>query len=112
MRDIFALLDQAAYDADLILEGHDHNYERFAKINSTGGASASGIEAVVVGTGGTALRQFMTPEPGLPTTVERDDTTHGVLKGVLTPSGGDFEFLRANYSGNGTFTDHFTISCN
>ena len=113
MRPIFKLLDQSANDVDLVLQGHDHNYERFAKINSTGGASAtSGIEAVVVGTGGTALRPFMTPEPGLPTTVKRDATTHGVLKGVLTPSGGDFEFLRANYSTNGSFTDQFSVSCN
>jgi Calcineurin-like phosphoesterase len=112
MRPIFRLLDQSANDVDLVLQGHDHNYERFAKINSTGGASASGIEAVVVGTGGTALRPFMTPEPGLPTTVKRDATTHGVLVGELTPTGGSFEFLRANYSTNGSFTDQFSVSCN
>ena len=113
MRPIFRLLDQSANDVDLVLQGHDHNYERFAKINSTGGASAtSGIEAVVVGTGGTALRPFMTPEPGLPTTVKRDATTHGVLVGVLTPSGGNFEFRRADYPTNGSFTDPFSVSCN
>jgi hypothetical protein len=112
MRAIFVLLDQAAYDADLVLEGHDHNYERFDKHSSTGEASASGIQSVVVGTGGTALRPFMTPEPGLPTTVERDATTHGVLRGELTPTGGSFEFRRANYSTNGSFTDKFSVSCN
>jgi acid phosphatase type 7 len=112
MRAIFVLLDQAAYDADLVLEGHDHNYERFAKHSSTGEASESGIQSVVVGTGGTALRPFMTPEPGLPTTVERDATTHGVLMGELTPTGGSFKFLQADYSTNGSFTDQFLVSCN
>jgi hypothetical protein len=110
MRAIFALLDQAAYDADLVLEGHDHNYERFAKHSSTGAASTSGTESVVVGTGGTAHRAF-TLNP-LPVTVKRNADTHGVLVGELTPTGGSFEFRRANYSGNGTFTDQFTVSCN
>ena len=110
MRAIFALLDQAAYDADLILEGHDHNYERFAKHSSTGAASASGIQSVVVGTGGTEHRAFTTIP--LPVTVERNADTHGVLVGELTPTGGSFEFFRANYSGNGNFTDQFTVSCN
>jgi acid phosphatase type 7 len=110
MRAIFVLLDQAAYDADLILEGHDHNYERFAKHSSTGAASASGIQSVVVGTGGTEHRPF-TLNP-LPVTVIRNADTHGVLVGELTPTGGRFDFRRANYSGNGNFTDQFTVSCN
>jgi hypothetical protein len=116
MARIFDLLDQAAYDADLILEGHDHNYERFVKHSSTGEASASGIQSVVVGTGGTELRPF-TRNP-LPITASvngqfiRNADTHGVLVGGLTPTGGSFDFRPANYSGNKIFRDQFTVSCN
>ena len=47
---IWALLESA--HADLVLQGHNHNYERFAKMNSTGGLDAGGIRSFVVGTGG------------------------------------------------------------
>jgi len=38
--------------ADLVLVGHDHNYERFAPQNSDGRPDARGIREFVVGTGG------------------------------------------------------------
>ncbi|HEY0135264.1 MAG TPA: metallophosphoesterase, partial [Nannocystis sp.] len=45
----------AAWGADLVLAGHDHNYERFV---------VDGLDYVVTGTGGAALRKFVTEEPG------------------------------------------------
>src|SRR5437870_8525795 len=46
---------QALYDADadVVLNGHDHNYERFAPQDPSGHADAArGIREFVVGTGG------------------------------------------------------------
>ena len=47
---------------DVVLTGHDHNYERFAPMNPAGMAdTVNGMTQIVVGTGGGELRGFRTP---------------------------------------------------
>ena len=47
---------------DLVLAGHDHNYERFAPMNpATMIDTVRGLTQIVVGTGGADLRGFQTP---------------------------------------------------
>lgn len=48
---IWALLDDV--DADLVLNGHEHNYERFAPQDANGNPDPDGIVQIVAGTGGT-----------------------------------------------------------
>jgi acid phosphatase type 7 len=43
------------HGVDLVLAGHDHDYERFQRMNADGGADARGIASFVVGTGGKSL---------------------------------------------------------
>jgi hypothetical protein len=67
---------QALYDdrADVVLNGHDHLYERFAPQNPSGQADATrGIREFVVGTGGSALYPFSTIQPN---SQVRNNTTH------------------------------------
>ncbi len=48
-----------AANADVVVNGHDHNYERFAPQSPSGAADpARGIREFVVGTGGAGLRPF------------------------------------------------------
>lgn len=47
----------ATHKADVILNGHDHLYERFAPQSAAGIASSSGIRQFTVGTGGKVLYQ-------------------------------------------------------
>ena len=49
--------------ADLILNGHVHHYDRFARQNLTGGADANGMRQVTVGTGGVEPHNFQTIHP-------------------------------------------------
>ena len=49
-----------AAGADVVLNGHAHVYERFAKQTPTAAASPTGIREFVVGTGGKALHSFGT----------------------------------------------------
>ena len=50
--------------ADLVLNGHEHDYERFAPQDPAGNADpARGLTEIVAGTGGAALRSF---GPALP----------------------------------------------
>jgi hypothetical protein len=44
-----------AHGADVVLAGHDHDYERFQRMNADGRSAAKGILSFVVGTGGKNL---------------------------------------------------------
>jgi len=46
-----------AHKASLLLTGHDHSFEQFAKQSADGVASADGVRSFVVGTGGAELYQ-------------------------------------------------------
>lgn len=57
MQAIWTMLYDA--DVDLILSGHDHHYERFLPQTPAGKAdTVTGIEQILVGTGGATLRGF------------------------------------------------------
>ncbi len=89
--------------AELILNGHDHIYERFAPQNPAGVADpVNGIREFVVGTGGanhTGLAARAANSQVLNT------NTFGALKLTLHAHGYSWQFLPAHFSGNGTFTD-------
>jgi hypothetical protein len=83
------LLFQALYEAnaDVVINGHDHDYERFAPQTPDGAADAArGIREFVVGTGGKNRRPFGTTKPN---SELRDTTAFGVLKLTLRPKSYD-----------------------
>jgi acid phosphatase type 7 len=93
-------------NADVVLSGHEHDYERFAPQNPYGAFdSARGIREFVVGTGGTYLRPFGTIKPN---SVSRNATAHGVLKLTLNSGGYAWKFVPV---AGKTFTDSGTASC-
>ena len=75
---------QALYDAgaDVVLVGHDHDYERFAPQTPSGDRSilARGLREFVVGTGGKEVRPFSTSGAN---SEARDATSLGVLELTL-----------------------------
>jgi len=84
---------QALYEAnaDVIVGGHDHDYERFAPQAPGGTADAKrGIREFVVGTGGKNHRPFGSPKPN---SELRDATAFGVLKLTLKPKAYDWQFI-------------------
>jgi hypothetical protein len=98
-----------ASGVELVLNGHSHNYERYRALNSTGGATAGGIVEVIAGTGGanhTPISTTITPTPLVANT-----NTFGALKLTLHAGSADGQFLPAQFSGNGTFTDSFSVAC-
>jgi hypothetical protein len=88
------LLWRALYDAnaDVVINGHDHDYERFAPQDPDGNAdSKRGIREFVVGTGGkNSHRSF---DKAKPNSEVRNADTFGVLKLTLHSSGYDWEFV-------------------
>jgi hypothetical protein len=96
------------YDAgvDVVLNGHDHNYQRFAPQDPQGRADPKdGIRQFVVGTGGRSLYEI--PNPIANTEVYNDDT-FGVLKLTLHPNRYEWEF--APVEGE-SFTDSGADQC-
>lgn len=84
---------QDLYDAhaDLILAGHEHNYERFAPQNPEGDPDREdGIREIVVGTGGRSHTPLGFAKPN---SEVRDDRTYGVLKLTLWPGKYAWEFI-------------------
>ncbi len=74
----------AAARADVVLSGHDHDYERFAPV--------AGVRSFVVGTGGRGLRPFHAIDPR---GVARQAHSFGILRLTLRPRGYGWRFLTA-----------------
>jgi len=94
------------YNADVILNGHEHVYERFAPQNPSGVAdNANGIREFIVGTGGRSHYTFGTIQPN---SEVRNGTTYGVLKLTLRATGYDWQFVPV---AGGSFTDSGSGTC-
>lgn len=74
---------------DVVLNGHDHDYERFAPHDADGQVGGGPVE-FVVGTGGHSLRGFTRTERG---SEVRWDESVGVLAMTLRPDGYDWRFV-------------------
>jgi hypothetical protein len=105
MRPIFDILYNA--NADVVLNGHDHLYERFGPQSGDGRPDpARGIREFIVGTGGVnADYRFVTSKPNS----ERQITgQNGVLKLTLLADSYQWEFVTAP---NGAVADSGSGSC-
>ena len=99
---------QDLYDGggDVLLTGHQHNYERFAPQTPQGVADPQrGVREFVVGTGGEDLRPFGTP---IANSEVRNDETFGVLELILLPTGYSWQFIP---EAGDTFTDRGSSQC-
>ena len=91
--------------AELVINGHIHNYERFKEMNAEGAAASPGLREIVVGTGGVNHDGYVT---SLSTSEVRNASTYGVLKLVLSPSSYSWQFVPV---AGETFSDSGTTSC-
>jgi acid phosphatase type 7 len=99
---------QALYDnnVELVLNGHDHDYERFAPQDPNGKADPKrGIREFVAGTGGKSHRGFGFTRPN---SEVRNNDAYGVLKLTLKPGGYAWQFLP---EAGKTFTDSGSGTC-
>jgi hypothetical protein len=97
--------DLHAAGAAVVLNGHDHTYERFAPQDPAGVADPGGVRAFVVGTGGKNLTGWVVVRAN--SEVRRNDT-FGVLKLKLYPYSYEWEFVPA---AGQTFTDSGGALC-
>jgi hypothetical protein len=92
--------------AEVVLTGHDHDYERFAPLDAAGNRDdALGVREFVVGTGGRSHYSFGTI---LPASQAHNADTYGVLKLTLRDGGYDWAFVPV---AGGSFTDAGSGTC-
>jgi len=104
MRDIWQALYEAG--AEIVLSGHDHDYERFAPQDADSRKDDEhGIRQFVVGTGGRDLYKW---EHGDPDSEVKNNQTFGVLKLTLHADGYDWEFVPVDGQ---TFRDSGSGKC-
>jgi acid phosphatase type 7 len=76
--------------ADVVLNGHDHNYQRYPPLNRRGEIDrARGIRSFVVGTGGRRHYELRRD----PRRRTANDDTLGILKLTLRPTGYSWRFI-------------------
>jgi len=95
-----------ADNAEVVVSGHDHDYERFAPQDPEGKLDEErGIRQFVVGTGGRSLRGFGEIEAN---SKVRNSDTYGVIKFTLKPGSYDWDFIPVD---EGAFTDAGSGRC-
>ena len=82
--------DLYAAHAEIVLNGHDHDYERFTLQSPAGKADLNGIREFVVGTGGAAQRDFGTIRAN---SKVRNCGTFGVLELTLGAHSYSWRFI-------------------
>jgi acid phosphatase type 7 len=104
VKQLFEALYEA--NAEVVVTGHDHDYERFAPQTPDGVAEpVRGIREFVVGTGGKNHRPFSDAKPN---SELRDATAFGVLKLTLKPGAYDWQFIP---EAGKSFTDSGSGTC-
>ncbi len=101
---------EALHDAgaELVLNGHEHDYERFEPQDPGGAADpAGGITEIVAGTGGGDLKPF---ERIAPNSLVRIADAYGVLELTLRASGWSYRFLATDGTRAGPGRRHLSLT--
>ena len=105
----FEVFWQDLYDhgAEFVINGHDHNYQRYAAMTPTGKRdSAKGIREFIIGTGGNGHTALKTAS--VANREAANDKAYGVLRLTLHPTGYEWQFLSTQKT---SFEDAGADSC-
>jgi len=93
---------------DLVLTGHDHNYQRWTALDANGNPSPSGTVQIVAGGGGHGIRGFVASDPRMLVGYDTSPIGLGSLRLELNTHGANLQYL--NYQGS--VIDSTAIGCN
>jgi hypothetical protein len=96
------------HGVDLVLAGHDHDYERFVRMDADGHRTRTGMASFVVGTGGKSFYPLGTRLPG---SAYFQNTRFGVLKLWLGDGGYAWQYRTVGNGGAGDVRDSGDGSC-
>ncbi len=103
MTDIWSLL--ASRGVDLVVNGHDHTYQRWQPMDGLGNPSPTGMTELVAGMGGHAHGRWLTTDSRV---VASDNTHFGALRLDLNSAGAGYQFV----STGGQVYDSGSVKCN
>ena len=100
---IWPLLAQRG--VDIVLNGHDHDYQRWVPMDGSGTPSPPGPTEFVDGTGGHSLQSFVSSDPRVAYSLAG---SFGAMQLDLNPGGASYQYMT---TGGGT-VDSGTVACN
>jgi hypothetical protein len=107
MQPIWTLLAQQK--VEIVLNGHDHNYQRWVALDGSGNPSSSGVTEFVVGGGGHSIQAFTKTDSRV--AVGFDSKTkpvpYGALRLNLSSTKATYNYINTA----GTVLDSGTITC-
>ncbi len=93
---------------DVVLTGHDHNYQRWKSLDLNGNLKSNAITQFVAGAGGHGTQTFVNPsDPRVQFATDVSGTAFGALRLQLSSSSMFFEYINSV----GTVLDSGTIPC-
>ena len=105
MSDIWSLLAQN--NVSIVLNGHDHDYQRWIPLDGTGQPSASGITEFVAGGGGHGTQTILGSDSRVVFSYDLSPQAFGALQLALNPSGASFEYINSS----GIILDSGVVPC-
>jgi hypothetical protein len=106
MNAMWALLEQ--YHADIVLTGHDHDYQRWKPLDANGNVDTqNGITSFIVGSGGHGIQGFVRSDIRMAQGFGSAPTAYGALRMALYSGAATYQFINIA----GTVLDSGTIGC-
>ena len=101
MREMFRLM--YANRVDVVVNAHDHLYERFSRQDADGAVDPNGVRQFIVGTGGAPLYRVARIAPNSGPRI----VAFGIMRFTLRPDAYDWEFLETT----GSLGDNGSTPC-
>ena len=108
MQQIWTLLAQSG-KVDIVLNGHDHDYQRWVPLNGSGLSDPNGITEFVVGAGGHGVQTFTKTDSRIARAFDStaNPKPYGALRLKLFSTSAGFDYINIA----GTILDTGTINC-
>ena len=101
MSSIWSLL--ASHGVPLVVNGHDHSYQRWQPLDGAGNPDPNGVTEVIDGTGGHAIGDFVTDDARVAARANQ----YGAMKLQLNQAGAGLQFFTAG----GQMLDSSSVQC-
>jgi hypothetical protein len=105
MASIWALLAQ--HHVTIVLNGHDHDYQRWVPLDGQGKPSSTGITEFVAGGGGHGLQNISKSDSRVAFSSDANPATFGALKFTLSANSASFSYVNIS----GATLDQGVIPC-
>ncbi len=105
MAAIWALMAQ--YGVSIVLNGHDHDYQRWVPLDANGNPSPTGITEFVAGGAGHGVQTIINSDSRVAFSDDLNPETFGVLKLAINSSGAGFSYINSS----GVVLDSGVVPC-